>query len=1176
MRQPQWKWFLGLILFVALLMFAGNVHAAHKVLWPGGGSDSNSGNDWDNAYANMRKCLDNVARGDTIFTAGGWEVTTIRTDFDVAESGANFIYIVATLPHLGATMAGWDDSLDYKYTMISSSTSIAAVILFDTGYYRFDGIIGATPDSSKISEHDNKRLAFAWADSTNNSGSVIHLDGADHIYFNAVEVSPGGMFNWEAAGGGSNNTQSCITSTASFVNDDIKVQYCYLHDANDTHLNIYNVTNSIVEHNFFANRAGEPHGQSISWNPDVLVTGDVTSNSIIRYNFFKNIQGTGNITIQNGTHRNFEIYGNVFFTQDNTIYYNTNSYIGNTNTAGDNAYNMEVYNNTFYGLTPNIGGVQWNGAGTGNITKNNLFFDCGVVPLYGSTTLDNNSSERVGETVGADSDSCEHDLSGDPYMSVVDGSENFKPVAGYAGQDVGSDLSGTFTLDIAGATFGADGGWDVGAYEGTAGTPPVLGPPYFANSVTGDDSKGGGDAANALFSLGAVKDSVDVNGSAGDFVYLAGDSEFRETLIVGIPGSAGNPITYTRYGEGADPIINGSDKMTGSPGWVAPGGTTTTVNDVADDDCYRNSTYYEEYGTNTLLVAGDAFGDSSSFIIKVTIPADYSSGDSTTVRFPDAQRVGGATLPKLNFYIENKAATSITNAATYNLALGDSGSVHILVEYGLVNQTDTVFIDIQPLIDEAIADGIAAGEDVNICCKVIDIETNQYNQFDALEAGDKPAYVKWDYTATGGAANVYTLEGVSTETKIVFFDDAFGTKVASAPLVNSQDEWFWTTAGDDTLYIYTTTAADTLNIEAGQRDYGINNGTYNYIVYDKLHIKNANSYGFNSGAAGDNLTLQNMVIEYSASNGTKFLADNSTITSITINNNGWIGFEITGGNNNTLSSNTINDNLGNGIKIVGGDTNTISGNDIYDNGSHGVYLLTSCDDNVIKWNEIYGNSGVGINFNGTCDGNSAYYNIIRDNSQGVRSQNDSDDATFDNNVIFNNLIHFRIANNTCDNNIFRNNISLSPTGVDHYHILHTSGVSYTGTNNLFFPINTNDFSDDDGSTKYSTLAAWQAAVSTETNSLDLYPQVADTLTYDFTLLTDPLSPCIGAGTLIAGLIRDYAGLTVPAPAGQNPDIGAHEEQTVLTDLYNRILTKGVPGRMLDAGVIRKILTGGKP
>jgi hypothetical protein len=77
----------------------------------------------------------------------------------------------------------------------------------------------------------------------------------------------------------------------------------------------------------------------------------------------------------------------------------------------------------------------------------------------------------------------------------------------------------------------------------------------------------------------------------------------------------------------------------------------------------------------------------------------------------------------------------------------------------------------------------------------------------------------WDYTATDGwvdaTGNLYYVTGIPVDPSHVYINGSWGTGVASSALCNSHDEWFWTTAGDDTLFIYTVAAADTGNVFRG-------------------------------------------------------------------------------------------------------------------------------------------------------------------------------------------------------------------------------------------------------------------------------------------------------------------------------------------------------------------------
>ena len=67
--------------------------------------------------------------------------------------------------------------------------------------------------------------------------------------------------------------------------------------------------------------------------------------------------------------------------------------------------------------------------------------------------------------------------------------------------------------------------------------------------------------------------------SAGDTAYLKRGSTFTETLTVDASGSAGNPITYTAYSTGVDPIITGQSSCIANPvkNYITIDGITITA-----------------------------------------------------------------------------------------------------------------------------------------------------------------------------------------------------------------------------------------------------------------------------------------------------------------------------------------------------------------------------------------------------------------------------------------------------------------------------------------------------------------------------------------------------------------------------------------------------------------------
>ncbi len=89
---------------------------------------------------------------------------------------------------------------------------------------------------------------------------------------------------------------------------------------------------------------------------------------------------------------------------------------------------------------------------------------------------------------------------------------------------------------------------------------------YFIDKSGGDDTKDGLTEANAwefspsMPSASGVSDGTTL--AAGDFVLFKRGETWREQLLPGSSGSAGNPITYSVYGTGNQPIFKNSDVVT--------------------------------------------------------------------------------------------------------------------------------------------------------------------------------------------------------------------------------------------------------------------------------------------------------------------------------------------------------------------------------------------------------------------------------------------------------------------------------------------------------------------------------------------------------------------------------------------------------------------------------------
>lgn len=104
----------------------------------------------------------------------------------------------------------------------------------------------------------------------------------------------------------------------------------------------------------------------------------------------------------------------------------------------------------------------------------------------------------------------------------------------------------------------------------TASYSPVT---YYVDATTGDDSDTGLTEELAWETISKVNTGPHPGYNPGDIIKFKCGEEWRDaSLIPPSSGSSGEPITFTSYGEGADPIINGAIDITAAAyKWTASG-----------------------------------------------------------------------------------------------------------------------------------------------------------------------------------------------------------------------------------------------------------------------------------------------------------------------------------------------------------------------------------------------------------------------------------------------------------------------------------------------------------------------------------------------------------------------------------------------------------------------------
>src|SRR5688572_23022829 len=355
--------FLAVVLFSCL-----SANAAKHVR--AGATGAGSGNNWTDAYPSLPSSL---VRGETYYIAdgsyGGFNGTTL-------ESGSTAITIKkATIADHGVS-TGWSDAYGDGQAVFGSITIM-------TDNWVIDGAVGGGPGS--------------W---TTGHGFVINGEVGVNPSWNTVHAwSSGHGDNVQILRckivGTANGSSGTDAVHADFVAN-LRVAYCYTVNTDNCPLHTFQITDPIIEYNYFDFfAAGEDpavHGEIWSCdNQDGNYIG-----ATVRWNVFRWCHSTGGLMFA-GT--DVTIYGNVFYREAGykagKDWVGNHGLIGGWSNPNSQWRNIKVYNNTFVGINQSaprpLGSLGPSGGVSGNIAKNNLFYDSGAEGYGLFTTIGNNT-----------------------------------------------------------------------------------------------------------------------------------------------------------------------------------------------------------------------------------------------------------------------------------------------------------------------------------------------------------------------------------------------------------------------------------------------------------------------------------------------------------------------------------------------------------------------------------------------------------------------------------------------------------------------------------------------------------------------------------------------------------------------------------------------------------------
>jgi hypothetical protein len=421
-----------------------HVAVSSKCVTPSG-AGAGTGADWSNA---LSWASATPARGETWYLADG---TYSSKTLDTANSGASVITIKKATASAHVTDIGWSSGMGDGQAVISELT-------LGSDYWTVDGVVRNESDWK-----DGNSYGFRITSVTASTAITANV-AASHVVMRYIN-----------GGGAEGTTYTGSEPTHAFriagfdeIATDWTIERCYMHNIGSIALcHLYGLDTGLIQYNWLGN----------AWGKEAIIGSIVFKNVVIRYNVLKDAAGdtglpgegaTADIAIWNGDNTgdfdNNKIYGNVFWrTRDEnnggTIVVGGDNGVG---WAGVPASNTEVYNNTIAGIQNALGGLILINGGTGNIARNNLWWDTG--------TFSGASANTESDNVIASSDPFVDYAIGDFHLSSA--------IAGF-------DLSSPYDEDLEGEIRGGDGTFDVGAFEFVTDTNRTLTAESAAFSVTG-------------------------------------------------------------------------------------------------------------------------------------------------------------------------------------------------------------------------------------------------------------------------------------------------------------------------------------------------------------------------------------------------------------------------------------------------------------------------------------------------------------------------------------------------------------------------------------------------------------------------------------------------------------------------------------------------------------------
>lgn len=399
--------------------------AANKFVRPNGTTyGTSSGADWSNAYSGFSGISwGSVSAGDTVWIAGGTYTQNLNPTSGKKGTAGNTINVrrARADSSVCTSAAGWSSGFDATITQ-----SNVGINLNDNDYFLISGATTASGGAIgwvlSCPSFTGEDYASTYTDSNNSQLEWIKFQGPGHV--NYTGDSRG--VSLSAAGTASDLTFSHIWidkfTSAIFINGPDNITFDYLEMTDCSALN------------------------SASWHPNGIWASGCSGLTVSHSYFHTGTEGfgcgEGIFAEQSGGNSNWTIHNTVFAHLSATGL----KPIQITSAVSG----LHVINCTGYDLGTGL--VYINGGSLSSSEVRNCLVPNGSIDGSGAT-LANNITANV---------ACFTDAANDDFTILATTGGNFP-------RNAGATLASTYEIDRSGNTHGADGTWDVGAYEYAAG-----------------------------------------------------------------------------------------------------------------------------------------------------------------------------------------------------------------------------------------------------------------------------------------------------------------------------------------------------------------------------------------------------------------------------------------------------------------------------------------------------------------------------------------------------------------------------------------------------------------------------------------------------------------------------------------------------------------------------------